>query len=216
MIRFENGEIAAKLSRYFGSADFALYFYNGFYKNPVGIDMIGMRAFYPELSVYGGSLRLPVLGGIAWVESGYYDSREDKGGDNPFIPNSTVSSLAGFERQIATNLTANVQYQNRIMLDHDAYSATLPPGMTAMDKTYHLVTSRITKMLLMETLTLSGFVFYSPSDEDLYARLSASYKYSDAFTLAAGGNIFDGNKEYTDFGAFQKNDNVYIKLTYGY
>ena len=68
----------------------------------------------------------------------------------------------------------------------------------------------------METLTLSGFLFYSPSEEDLYARLSASYKYTDALTLLAGGNIFDGENEYTDFGAFQKNDNLYIKVTYGY
>jgi hypothetical protein len=169
----ENGEIAAKLSRYFGSADFALYFYNGFYKNPMGIDMVNMRAYYPELSVYGGSLRLPILGGIAWVESGYYHSREDKEGDNPLVPNSTVSSLAGFERQIATNLTANIQYQNRIMLDHDVYIQSLFPGMIEMDESYHLLTSRVTKMLLMETLTLSGFLFYSPSEEDLYARLSA-------------------------------------------
>jgi hypothetical protein len=212
----ENGEIAAKLSRYFGSADFALYFYNGFYKNPMGIDMANMAAFYPELSVYGGSLRLPVLGGIAWIESGYYNSREDKDGDNPLVPNSTVSSLVGFERQIATNLTANIQYQNRIMLDHDVYVQSLFPGMIEMDESYHLVTSRVTKMLLMETLTLSGFLFYSPSEEDLYARLSASYKYSDALTLSAGGNIFDGENEQTDFGAFQKNDNLYIKITYGY
>lgn len=213
---FENGEIAAKLSRYFGSADFALYFYNGFYKNPVGIDMVNMRAYYPELSVYGGSLRLPVMGGIAWVESGYYNSREDKEGDNPLVPNSTVSSMVGFERQIATNLTANIQYQNRLMLDHDVYVGSLMPGMVEMDETYHLVTSRVTKMLMMETLTMSGFLFYSPSEEDLYARLSASYKYTDALTLTAGGNIFDGENEYTDFGAFQKNDNVYIKVTYGY
>jgi hypothetical protein len=212
----ENGEIAARMSRYFGAADFALYFYNGFYKNPVGIDMVNMRAFYPQLSVYGGSVRLPVFGGIAWVETGLYHSREDKKGDNPLIPNSSISSLAGFERQIATDLTANIQYQNKIMLDHDAYLESLPPGMVEMDETYHLVTSRITKLLLMETLTLSGFVFYSPSEEDLYARLSTSYKYTDALSLAVGGNIFDGDKEYTDFGAFQKNDNLYIKVTYGY
>jgi hypothetical protein len=161
-------------------------------------------------------VRLPVFGGIAWVETGLYQSREDKEGDNPLIPNSSISSLAGFERQIAANLTANIQYQNKIMLDHDAYLESLPPGMVEMDETYHLVTSRITKLLLMETLTLSGFVFYSPSEEDLYARLSTSYKYTDALSLAVGGNIFDGDKEYTDFGAFQKNDNLYIKVTYGY
>lgn len=88
------------------------------------------------------------------------------------IPNSTLGSIAGFERQIATNLTANIQYQNEMMLDHDAYINSLPTTMTERDETYHLITSRVTRMLLMETLTLSGFVFYSPSEKDLYARLS--------------------------------------------
>jgi hypothetical protein len=68
----------------------------------------------------------------------------------------------------------------------------------------------------METVTLSGFVFYSPTDEDMYLRLSTEYKYTDEVTLMAGANIFDGNYENTDFGQFAKNDNVYVKLTYGF
>lgn len=214
--KFKNGEFAARFSRYFGSADIAAYFYHGFYKNPTGMDMDNMAAYYPRLNVYGASIRMPALGGIAWLETGYYDSREDTDSDDPAIPNSTLSSMIGFERQLTSTLTANVQYQNKTMLDHDIYIANLPDGFNEMDEMYHLVTSRMTKLMLMETLTLSGFVFYSPSDEDLYARFSVSYKYTDALTLTLGGNIFDGNDEYTDFGAFQKNDNIYLKITYGY
>ena len=79
-----------------------------------------------------------------------------------------------------------------------------------------MLTSRITKLLNSELLTLSGFMFYSPSDEDLYARLSASYKYTDEVTLTLGGNFFDGNNESTEFGQFQLNDNIYAKMTYGF
>ncbi len=214
--KFKNGEIATKFSRYMGSADFALYFYHGFYKNPLAMNMTDQTAYYPELNVFGGSLRLPMLGGIAWTESGYYYSREDKDGDNPFIPNSSLSSMIGFERQIATNLTANIQYQNEFMLDYDNYTAGLTPGAIAADEMYHLITTRITQLLLMETLSLSAFAFVSPNEEDFYGRFSVSYKYTDALTLSAGANLFAGSYEYTDFGAFQKNDNVYLKVTYGY
>ncbi len=213
---FENGEVAAKFSRYFGSADVALYAYHGFYKNPVGMDPMNGTAFYPELNVFGGSIRTPLLKGIAWLESGYYHSREDTDGDDPFIPNSSVQSLVGYERQIAANLTANVQYQNEMMLNHDKYISSLPPGSVEFDEIYHLLTTRITKLLKMETITLSAFAFYSPSEEDLYGRFSVSYKYTDALTLALGANIFHGEEKYTDFGAFQQNDNVYLKITYGY
>jgi hypothetical protein len=102
------------------------------------------------------------------------------------------------------------------MLDHDVYAASLFPGMVEMDEQYHMVTTRLTQLLMMETVTLSAFGFYSPSEEDFYGRFSVSYKYTDALTLTAGANIFEGKDDYTDFGRFQKNDNVYLKMTYGY
>lgn len=212
---FKNGEFAGRFSRYFGSADFALYGYKGFYKNPEGMDMNSMEAFYPRLHVYGLSMRLPLMNGIAWMEAGYYDSREDQRGLNPYIPNSSTTALIGFERQIASNLTVNLQYQGEMMMAYDNFVKSMG-GITETDEIYHLVTSRITKMLQMETIILSGFVFYSPSEEDLYGRLSASYKYSDALTFTLGGNVFYGSDDFTDFGRFQKNDNLYFKVTYGY
>ena len=124
--------------------------------------------------------------------------------------------MFGFERQLLSNLTVNAQYQNEFMIDHDKYTATLAPGMIEQDEMYHLVTMRVTQMMFMETLTISAFAFVSPTEEDLYGRFMISYKHSDALTLAVGGNIFEGNNEYTDFGAFQKNDNIYLKITYGY
>ena len=211
---FKNGEFAGRFSRYFGTADVALYGYHGFFKNPVGMNDSG--AYYPALNVYGASIRMPIFGGITWLEGGYYDSREDVSGTNPAIPNSSIKSMIGFERQLNSNLTVNVQYQNDYMLDHKAYAANLAPQMPEMDETYHLITSRITQLLKMETITISAFGFYSPNEEDFYGRFSISYKYTDALTLAVGANIFDGNHEYTSFGAFQKNDNAYLKVTYGY
>ena len=74
----------------------------------------------------------------------------------------------------------------------------------------------MTKLLLQELLTLSTFVFYSPTDEDGYARLSAEYKYTDEIRLTAGANIFGGDEEATDFAQFKLNDNVYVKMTYGF
>lgn len=212
--RFKNGEFAGRFSRYFGTADVALYGYHGFFKNPVGMNDSG--AYYPSLNVYGASIRMPILGGITWLEGGYYDSREDVNGTNPAIPNSSIKGMIGFERQLNSNLTVNLQYQNDFMLDHDAYIAHLAPQMPKMDEMYHLITSRITQLLKMETVTISAFGFYSPNEEDFYGRFSISYKYTDALTLAVGANIFGGNHEYTGFGAFQKNDNAYLKVTYGY
>ena len=68
---------------------------------------------------------------------------------------------------------------------------------------------------LMENLNISLFVFYSPSEEDAYGRASVTYRYTDSVSMALGTNLFYGENDYTTFGGFQHDDNVYLKFTYG-
>ena len=212
----DNGEFAARFNRYVGGFSVSVYFYRGFYKNPLGFDTTTGLPYYPRLNVYGASLRGALWGGVLWMEGGYLDSREDPEGTSPFVVNSSMTGLVGFERQVATNLTANLQWQVDRLLDYDSFAAQQPAGQFVRDEVRHLLTSRITKLLYEELVTLSAFAFWSPSDEDLYVRLYTEYKYTDELTLAVGANIFDGKHTNTDFGQFQKNDNVYLKLTYGF
>jgi hypothetical protein len=227
--KLDNSELALRFSRTVGSFNTALYFYRGFYKNPRGVEMVMTdngpmpNPIYPKLMLYGASIRGPLFGGIVWLEGGYYDSRWDRGTDTPFMPNSQISGLFGFERQVATNLTANFQWQIEQMLDYDEYVSDIemmkqmqPGEYHVHDEIRHLMTSRVTKLMMDELLTLSAFAFFSPTDEDVYARFSAAYKYSDELSLSIGANLFDGNYSATQFGQFQLNDNVYMKATYGF
>lgn len=225
--KFENSEIAFQYSEMIKGFRFSGYAYKGFYKNPIGFDPGTNTVFYPELNVYGASLRGQVVGGILWIEGGYFDSREDRDGTNFFIENSSMKGLVGFERQVATDLTANLQFQYEQMVDYDKYEtsheqmvdyaiANSMPIPVKADETRTLLTSRWTKMMYSQTLTLSLFGFYSPSDEDAYVRFAAEYKYSDELSLMAGGNIFDGNYAHTQWGQFSYNDNLYVKINYGF
>lgn len=217
--QFKNGEIAARFSRQVGGFNTALYAYHGFYKNPMGAMMTagGPMPIFPRLNVYGASLRGQVLGGIVWLEGGYFDSRQDQCGANPLLPNASATAMLGFERQVATNLTVNGQWQAEAMMEYDRYkTGQASLGGYVRDEISHLLTTRITQLLHSELVTLSAFVFYSPSDEDLYARLYAGYKYTDEVAFAVGANIFDGQNQAANFGQFQKNDNVYIKVTFNY
>lgn len=212
---WENSEMALRYQNQVSGWAVALYGYRGFYKNPVGFDPMTMMPYYPRLNVYGASVRGQVSGGILWFEGGYFDSREDKSGTNPFVPNRELQGLAGYERQVATNLTANIQYQAQFMLDHDKYVISQMGGVTEAE-VRSLITSRLTKTLRLETIILSSFIFYSPSDEDVYYRFNVDWKYSDNMTLTFGGNLFDGTSGTTEFGAFMLNDNLYGKVTYGF
>jgi hypothetical protein len=208
---FEDDEIAARAYRSIGAFETALYYYNGFWKSPAGQSALDGRATFPKLSVYGGSLRGPLAGGIAWVEAGYYDSVADAASD-PLIRNSELRFLVGFEKEIATELTASIQYNLERKLNYGDYLGALPSGALQDDRNKHLVTLRLTKLLLQQNLELSAFTFYSPSDKDGYLRFNALYKISDDLRVEGGGNFFYGPQDHTFFAQFQNNNNIYVAI----
>jgi hypothetical protein len=225
---FDNTEIAFRYARSVAGFSLAGYAYRGFYKEPRGLHIsqsMDMELFYPRLNVYGASLRGQVMGGILWLEGGYYDSRDDQYGIRFFIENSSAKGLAGFERQVASDFTGNIQFQYERMASHNGYEnsyqalvigGVLPPGTPKADEVRTLLTSRWTKQMASQTVTISLFGFYSPSDEDGYVRFSTAYKYTDELSLVAGGNIFAGLDQHTMFGQFDHNDNLYVKANYGF
>lgn len=202
--RIDNGELALRLYRYAGSYQFSGYYFRGFWKTPMAIDMARGLSYYPELTAYGASMRGPLFSGILSLEYGYYDSREDSDGDNPLIPNNQQRYLAGFERQWWTDFTMGFQYYGEYMLNHDAYLRTLPQGAPELDKLRQLFTTRLTQLLHYQHVNLSLFAFYSPTDEDWHLRPSISYRLSDQLSITAGANLFGGNKAYTLFGRDRK------------
>ena len=213
---FKNSVFAARLSKNFSGTETALYFYSGFYPRPLGFDMSTWRSFYPELSVYGGSVRRSILGGIGNAEIGYYDSRQDSKGDDPLIENSSLKGVIGYTRELKRDLSMGLQYYWEFMTDFDEYNKAVTIHETRADELRQLVTVRLTQLLKMQTLKLSLFAFYSPTDEDSYLRPSVSYKWSDNIELFAGGNIFFGREEHTFFAQLEDNTNLYCRIRYSF
>ena len=213
---FGDDEIAARISRNLGGYELALYGYHGYWKTPEGFNPLTGRATYPELSVYGASVRGAIGKGIGNIEIGYYDSRDDSSGDDPLVRNSEFRFLVGYEQEVARNFTAGVQYYLELMMDHGAYERTLPPGMHARDEDRHVVTLRLTKLLMNQNLKLSLFAYCSPSDGDAHLRPKVHYKINDQWSAEAGANIFVGNHDHTFFGQFENNTNVYTGLRWSF
>ncbi|RFB03901.1 hypothetical protein [Parvularcula marina] len=207
---FDDDEIAIRFSRNAGTFELAAYTYDGYWKSPAGFNTQG-RFIFPELAVYGASIRGPFLGGIGNAEVGYYDSKDDPDGDNPFLPNSQARFLVGYEREAMTNLTIGLQYYTEQTLDHDALAAALPMGAEEPDEIRHVITTRLTKLAYNQNLTLSLFIFYSPNQEDGYLRARASYKLDDNWLVDGGVNVFYGEPQ-AFFGQFEDNTNIYAGL----
>jgi hypothetical protein len=215
-----DGELAVRLSRYVGDATASFYGYVGHTPTPQAVRPVEgsteLEPWYPRLNVWGASLRGANLGGVTWIEGGYYDSRADPDGSRPEVPNSSVRYLAGHERQLATDFNVTAQYYGEWMQDHAAAEAA--PGVTDPgDELRHLVTLRLEKRLHYQTVRLSLFTFYSPTDEDAHARALASYQVSDEVEVALGANVFEAREEGAGtFAPFDRDDNVFVRLRYTY
>ncbi len=218
---YDNSELALRLYRRARDFDVAAYLYKGFWRSP------GMRPddftaptqielFYPELYVYGASAQGNAFGGVLSLEVGYYDSRDDRDGNDPTIANSQSRFLIGYQRQLKQDLTLGLQYYTEIMRDYDQYKQTLPAGFAVQRRSRDTVTLRLEQLLRHQTLRLSLFTFYSPADDDYLIQPKMSYQFSDELSATLGANFFGGNKKTTFLGQFDKNDNIYLSVRFDF
>ncbi len=214
-----NTELALRLSRNVSNFDVSLYAYKGFFRAPAvrPDDMDSptrLTLSFPDLAVYGASLQGTALGGVISAEAGYLDSLDDHSGRDAAVDNSQLKFLLGYQRPWRKDFTIGLQYYLEHMQRYGDYLKTLPAGFPKRDKLRHVITIRLTQLLKYQTLKLSLFTFYSPSDEDYLVIPEATYSITDNLWVAIGANIFGGRKETTFFGQLDKNDNIYVTLRY--
>jgi hypothetical protein len=216
-----NTEIGLRLYRRLGGFDVSAHAYRGWWRTPGQLpddpnNPTRVTSIYPPLSVYGLSAQGQALGGVVSLEGGYYDSRDDREGDDPAVANSQIRLLAGYQKQLWRDFTIGLQYYAEIMEDYGAYQRSLPAGFARKKKYRDIVTLRLTQFLAHQTWQLSLFAFYSPAENDYLLQPRVSHKFSDNLSMALGANLFGGEKRTTFFGQFDRNDNVYFSVRYDF
>ncbi len=212
-----NAEYSLRYYRSLGSNELALYYFNGFDKNPTSYRNEATRQlFYRRLDVYGWSLRGPFAEGIGNVEFGYYYSREDTDGSDRLIANSMLKFMGGYTRDLKKDVTLGFQYLYEQRMDYDSYLANRLATDLLFDERRHLLTQSISKLYKNQTVRASLFNFYSPTDADGYVRMSASYDVTDQWKVTLGGNLPWGEDDMTEFGQMKKNKNVFLRARYSF
>jgi len=216
-LQLSNNEYALRIFRNLKGNELAFYFFHGFDKNPTSYkDESARQLFYRRLNAYGGSLRGAFIGGIGNIEFGYYNSREDSNGTNRLIENSAIKFLAGYDRDLGNDLKIGLQYFYDQRLDYDNYKNNLLPADFVFDESRHLLTQRITKLFKNQTIRVSLFNFYSPTDHDGYVRPGISYDMTDQWKITSGANLPWGEDNLTEFGQMKKNKNVFVRIKYNF
>ena len=212
----EDDELAVRLYRNIQGWEWAAYVYRGFWKSPAGLEPASQSFTFPELAVYGASLRGSVGPGIGYIEAGYYDSLEDRDGAAFTVANSELRLLIGYEKEVRRNLTATVQYYVKHMLDHDAYEETLPAPIPEAPETRHTLTLRLRQELLQQNLVLSLFTRACPTNDDVYLRPKVHYKITDYWSAEIGANLFYGDEPHTFLNQFARNSSVHAAVRYSF
>jgi hypothetical protein len=189
-------ELAARAARTFGSTEAALYAYLGRHGQPVGLEE-GVPVF-PRLVNLGASVRRPLAGGIVWAEGAWADTEAPDAEGN--APPDAFRGFAGWERELARDLTAAVQAF--VELPEAGPSRTL-------------LTLRLTRLARQQTVRLSLFGFLSPDDGDGHLRPSVRYDFTDDLAITAGANLLWGD-DGTELGRLEDNTNVYARVRYSF
>lgn len=211
----DDDELALRVYRNIGSTEWALYGYDGYHKSPTALSSDGQPTF-SRLRALGGSVRLPLGPGLFNAEVSHHDSLDDPSGTDPRVPNSHWRGLVGYEKELMTRLTGSVQLYLEHTLDHDELLRNSPNPDWETEQNRTLVTTRLTWRDARDTVTLSLFAFYSPSDEDGHLRPRFDYRFDDNLSLSTGFNLFFGEETYSFFGQFEDNNNAYARIRYAF
>ncbi len=212
--RFEDDEVAIRLSRALQGYELAAYGYGGFWKTPTARTRDGQNTF-SRLSSLGASLRGQVGKGIGNAEFAWYRSLDDAHGSDPDVPNSEIRYLMGYSREVAPECTATLQCYVEQMLDYSAYRENLR-GADRRDELRQVLTLQLVQLLMDQNLELAVCAYYSPSDQDAYLRPTIRYKCTDHLTVEGGGNVFMGERPTTFFGQFENNSNLNLAVRYSF
>ncbi len=214
--RLRNGTFHGRLYGSVGAYELAAYGYAGYWLQPTAFDQTAMRPTYARLAVYGASVRGPLLGGLFNVEGALYDSFDDWWGTDPTIPNSQFRGLVGYEHELFPKFQMGFQYyleytfKYQQLIDNSLWPQYEP------DEFRHLLTLRLTQLLVMDNLELSMFVFFSPNALDTYIRPRITYKIIEPLAVIVGANLMFGRDNYTFFGQLEENSNVYARVRYSF
>ena len=192
----------------------AAYTYFGRWKQPSGININTGQLIYPKLNVYGLSADAPLGFGKANMEFGYYESRNDNKGDNPYVDNCEIRLLAGYQADVSPSLSMGAQYYIEILKDHRNYRLNLRTGEIPEDEGRHVMTLRMTQQAFDNRLNISLMTFYCPTDTDIMLRPTIRYSLDEYWRFSLGATIFLGNENHTYFSQYERNSNVFVGARY--
>ncbi|PID43963.1 MAG: hypothetical protein CSA52_03315 [Gammaproteobacteria bacterium] len=207
-----NGEFAVRAYGRVADYDLAAYAWRGFFKQPLGLDTSKSLPNFPRLNGIGGSVQGNLYKGIFNLEASWYDSADDRDGDDPSVPNSQLRLLLGYQQELVKNLTFSTQAYAEWTMQHDELIANSPRPGFETEELRQALSVRLTHQAMMNNLTSSVMLFVSPTDKDYFLLPSMAYRVNDRLSGEIGGRLFGGRQTHTFYGQHKTNSNLYGRV----
>lgn len=210
--RLKNSEYGARLRFFLENLDFSLTAMHTYNKSPVtvaGFDpqtqFVLIKGVYKPMEVFGGDVSIPVGEFVIRGEFAEYIKEPIAlANSSDYFTYYTSNYLLGIDWYAGNNWTFMVQYMHKVVSD---YRSDL-----SVEENSSMVTARISKELLNNTLKLSIYGILDIDNLGYYIRPAADYLLSDQITLSLGGDCLGGKRG--TFKTYKKNTQIWVKGKY--
>jgi len=192
--------------------------------NNLGIpSAVNLYPSHPWFCFYGMNFSRPLGMFVLRGEGGYYPSRhfdyvpENQAEmmiSNFLLTKPFIQGMLGVDYQLTGSINVAVQGIQERILNYEN-------SMKFNDEINQLGSLMVNASLFNETVLPMWLVLYNFTNDSYLSRIMVDWKYSDSFTITAGTDVLGGGSDANssgqfDFGQFDKNDNVYLKLKYSF
>jgi len=181
---------------------------------------INITPTHPWFTFFGANFSRPFGVFVLRGEGGYYPKRYFD-----FVPSDLsqlntgmltekpfLQGMLGMDYQLTSQIDLSVQGIQERILDYEDAIMT--------DEVNTISSLMLRGSFANDTVLPLWLMLYNISNKSYLSRVSIDWKYSDSFTITVGADILGGDQETTagqfNFGQFDQNDNLYLKVVFGF
>ena len=227
-LSIENSEGAARLAAFFPFADFSLYGFYGFDREPCltynlvrdaggNPQALAVNGCYKRMLMVGADAAIPIKEVVLRLEAAVFPQRtfaasamEQIAGGEKFRDKNQLVALAGFD-WTPSGWTITGQYYLDALLD----------GASHLDREAyrHQTSLSVSKSFFQDTLNLSLAWLFGLNDFDSLIKLQAKYSLTDSLAATLGADLFlngpDKDKQ-GFYGAYEELSSVWLKAEFNF
>lgn len=215
---FEDSQVSARFTSTVNSFDLGFTYYWGFLKKPT-IDPVDVLTTGKLSLIYNRTHTFGLdaagqLGPFNLKAEGAYELTDDFEGDDPGIMNNSINYILGFDINLpVNNVNLLVQGVGSTIINSNEITVMDPQYNKDERYTDLMVMGRVSDNYINETLYLEFAAAFDIFNKDYMLHPEAKYKINDNTDIILD-YLFLGGEDDTDFGQYNDNDMLTLKVEY--